>query len=445
MRCAYRLPDGSECRAWARHDLSRCRWHSFTRLQSQLRAIRASAADTLEECPYRFHREYVKRDAAQTTGVPAEFGNVFHRVVAHDLEAYRHLACLFDEFALLDDVGYEALGNISQEAREQLARCMQWWRRPCKAEQIVFVEPCARSGSAAEPARKWQPLQLQDGTEVWGTPDLVSVGEDGLPTLHDWKTNQQVSDPHGWALVIYAALAEENWPQWAPAAFTWPVRVIWRFVRKGESVGTREVLMHKEDVLRGLATLDGMMAEARQFGTAGEWPATPWNTDGRCKWCPVREECPAPRAPEHEDTASLVNALLLSEAEEYAVAERTKGLRGLLRERAAQGEEVTDEHGGRLFRITTRVAYRGGDLKNGDVEGLKKIVKGHGLALVDALRVGSTADPECDAELAEAGFLKRLEELVIHRNMYRRGGVPLGAPPAQHKEVGVGPRWAGVE
>jgi hypothetical protein len=415
-----------ECRAPARHGLTRCRWHSFTRLQSRLRALRASAADTLEECPYRGYHEYVARDAHGGDSLALRFGSAYHELAEALLREYWAGADDLLTLQARERVGAiaarYALPATGRWGREELESLHERFRVPCDREALVFVEPCARAGDQAEPAVYFQPLRVGD-LDVWGTPDCVFADQDGV-TIVDWKTGQQPEDPGGWAAAIYPALCEVNWPAEQPYQFTWPVRLVWRFSRLGEHVATRERLVYREEALGRLHVLAGMAREWReQLVYVDHFAAIP---NEHCAWCPLLDECPAPRSAQWPE--DLAGQYLRAVALEAHWKQEATRLRGPLVARVAAGEDVTDPWaGGRMFTVSPKVAYGGRSLGQ---DGLRK-AREVGGEYWRALKTSPTGDRAIDDALVAAGLMERRETLDIRR---ARNGAVVGTA-AREMEV----------
>jgi len=266
-------------------------------LLPQLGRLSPSSADSLSNCPWQWYQLRVERAAEKPTNVPMVRGSVFHEAMAELLTPW-----VRDGIEPTPDragaaVGRAAAGRLPMYEMDHLIRALLHicHRPPAWREDVLLIEP-ARIGANGipEPAAHWPAICEEGGRfSIWGIPDLVSIDDDGTPTIWDWKTGWQPQDPDGFAPYIYAVMLEANWHLLADRhhgrEFRWPVRVIWRFVAKDEDIGFRELLVYPERADAMMAALDALVAKAEGWVSAGVAWAQMVNR--YCSDCPFRSEC----------------------------------------------------------------------------------------------------------------------------------------------------------
>lgn len=431
-RCGYSIGGLVPCRAYPLHGGTRCKHHTFTRLQSQLLAIRPSAADTLECCPYRFYREYIVRDAHSTSRA-ARIGTVYHTITSLALKYQQELGERPPVDLLHRWLGHEQLATLTQSEAISLHYLMENYRPPEDLQTIVAVEPSATGGYAAEPSAQWMPVQLWDGFEVWGTPDLVYMDRLNQFVIHDWKTGRKPEDPSGWAPIVYAALLARHCRALTGEELRWPVRVQWHFVRYGQD-GLRSRLIFPEDIDSELARLEGLVKQAR--GLLSRWgrksgnpaDALPAQANEFCGFCPVLYQCPL--GPGQFATENVAGKYLLACARERAAKEDAEALREQLVPIIGDDQSIPHDP----FQVSARITYRGQKLgKTQSLTVLLGILREHGADVGKVLSVTAPNDLALREALAEAGFLKRTIELDVRRRktVFEEAGVPEPRPGAE--------------
>ena len=407
--CGYLMDRGRPCRRHVAGHRLRCPHHSFTKLQSEGRAIRPSALDTYDQCPMRFARQYIQRDVEDTPGRPARVGIAAHAALAAALWAHQHGHDW--QPSMYVALGREVDSGLPMAEVEELERMMRWWRPPCRPEDLLLVEPCYRHGSDAELSTEWRPVRLADGTEIWGTPDAVY--EDGaLMCIYDHKTGRLPSGPDGWAPWIYAKLLAE-WCRETRRPLNWPVRVLWRFVRFGEDMGKRELLINRDELDWRMYQLMGRMSRIRESIRTGEWACTP---NEYCAYCPMWAECPAMSPSEPQTADEVAGAYLAAVASRRRAEGEERELRARLDAMVSVGDEIFHpESQEPMFRVERKRSLRALPLRPESLLALNEIADRHGRSGVELLRISTSGLDGMADELVEAGVVSATDTVEIRR------------------------------
>lgn len=407
--CGYVLRSGEECRRPVRGDRLRCPHHSFSNLQAKGVAIRPSALDTYDQCPSRFFHQYIARDVEDTPGRPARMGIAAHAALAAAL--WSHKRGLDWEPSMYVVFGREVESGLPIDAVEELERMMRWWRPPCRPEDLLLVEPCYRHGSDAEPSTEWRPVRLADGTEVWGTPDAV-YDDGALMCIYDHKTGRLPSGPDGWAPWIYAKLLAE-WCRETRRPLNWPVRVLWRFVRFGEDMGKRELLINRDELDWRMYQLMGRMSRIRESIRSGDWACTP---NEYCAYCPLWTQCPAMSPSEPQTASEMAGAYLAAVAERKRCEAKERDIRARLDTMVGVGDEIPHPQTGEpMFRVERKRSLRAKPLTPDMLRAVQQIAGEHGRDVTSLMRLSTSGLDGMADDLVEAGAFSATDTVEIRR------------------------------
>ena len=408
--CGYLTDRGRPCRRHVAGHRLRCPHHAFTKLQSEGRAIRPSALDTYDQCPSRFFNHYIARDVRDTAGLPARIGTAVHDALAAGLVAH----ALGNDWrpSIWSRIGQHLETGIPDGDLHDIERMLTLWRPPCESSQVLLVEPAWRHGSDAEPSTEWQPVRLLDGTEVWGTPDLIYRDDEGGIVIYDHKTGRAPSRPDGWAPWIYATILEA-WAERAGVDLRWPVRVVWRFIRMGDDLGTRELLIYRDALTLRTHRLMGRMSRIRAAIRSGDWPCTPneW-----CAYCPLWTDCPA-MAPDEPKTASeMAGAYLAAVAERKRCEAKERDIRARLDTMVGVGDEIPHPQTGEpMFRVERKRSLRAKPLTPDMLRAVQQIAGEHGRDVTSLMRLSTSGLDGMADELVEAGAFAATDTVEIRR------------------------------
>lgn len=406
MRCTYVSQNGTPCRAYARRGGTHCRHHGFRVLQLQGRAFRPSQLDAFLECPERCRLSYHTEEPEETGSRAALVGMVGHEILAESHRAYLRDGAWRVE---PHDVSYLAAGRLTASEIEDIAHALEWYRPDYVPDEIVAIERTRGHGRDAEPVEDSLPAWYR-GFLFWGTPDLVLERLDGTFEIRDWKFGRQPTDPHGAAPIAY------TWLHWqkAGATMTWPVKIVWRWMRLGEDAGTRTLLLQREDVERGMEFWYGVARRIGESVRHGVWPAVP---NEYCGFCAKLGECL--RGPKERTVEEMARTYILECGEAKYAANRAEQLRVQLAQLVAAGEDIADpDTGDALFEVNLGTRHSHGRLTADTMPVIAEACREAGVHMADVLRLDGgrlQSKPRVLERLVEAGVSKRTDELTIRR------------------------------
>lgn len=234
----------------------------------------------------------------QARSVEMDRGTAFHRFA----ERAVLLMIEHDEPSVPADVAKDLMGQVLDESGDLVVPAAEQDRLRVMAYHFAegfTVDP--GTVVAVEKLVTWEPVP---GVVVSGKADLVTVEENGVVRITDWKTSMAIPAQDvfeaGFQLPCYSVLAVHGSPDGEPvplaghAAFVAVQECYPMYLRDDGTLASRERVLSRLEVEEARETVARVAAKARGRFDAGEIDGFEARPGMACPKCVARRECPVP-------------------------------------------------------------------------------------------------------------------------------------------------------